>query len=77
QEKNLGDLAPKGLFNAALSEFEETFFKKLLLSTSGRINASARRAGISKVTLISKLKKYGINRLDYKSLEKVDMANGF
>ena len=37
---------------------------------SGKINASANFAGISKVTLISKLKKYDINRLTFRENAK-------
>lgn len=53
-------------YQESMEEFEELFFRKLLERNDGRINQSAQVCGISKVTLISKLKKYDINRLHFK-----------
>lgn len=46
--------------------FEREFFKKALNRYSGQINKTALEIGLSKVTLISKLKRYDIDRRDYK-----------
>lgn len=64
-------------YHLALESFEKAFFKRILAKHEGKINVTAQVAGISKVTLISKLKKYGINRRLYKNLNKVELANGF
>jgi transcriptional regulator with PAS, ATPase and Fis domain len=45
----------------ALEDFEKEFFEKKLEVCHGGINRTARLINISKVTLISKIKKYGIN----------------
>jgi DNA-binding NtrC family response regulator len=50
----------------ALEEFEKGFLERKLRKFQGRINFTAQMIEISKVTLISKVKKYGINTLDYK-----------
>ena len=51
----------------AIEIFEREFFYTLLERNQGKINQSAQVSGISKVTLISKLKKYGINRKEFKT----------
>jgi transcriptional regulator with PAS, ATPase and Fis domain len=45
----------------ALEDFEKEFLKQKLEVCHGGINRTARLINISKVTLISKIKKYGIN----------------
>ena len=57
-------------YKEALEQFERRYFEALMQKKSGKINASANFAGISKVTLISKLKKYDINRLTFRENAK-------
>ena len=55
------------LYSQAKSDFEKSYFDFLLRQNQGRINHSARIAGISKVTLIEKVRRYGIdvNQIKY------------
>lgn len=53
------------VYKDALADFEQTFLKKNLKRYQGKINHTALKTGINKVTLISKLKKYDINRKLY------------
>lgn len=50
-------------FNEALEHFESWYLKAKLSKYEGRVNETARLLGISKTTLISKAKKYGIDTL--------------
>ena len=50
----------------ALSNFERRFFDQVMTEFQGQVNRTANHIGLSKVTLISKLKKYGIDRREYK-----------
>ncbi|MBF0367798.1 MAG: sigma-54-dependent Fis family transcriptional regulator [Oligoflexia bacterium] len=50
-------------YPSALAEFEKVYFTHVLHKFSGRINLTANKINISKATLISKAKKYGINTL--------------
>jgi DNA-binding NtrC family response regulator len=52
----------------SMAFFEMSFFNSLLERNDGKINQSAQIAGISKGTLISKLRKYGINRKEFKKV---------
>jgi DNA-binding NtrC family response regulator len=52
----------------ALEIFESLFLKKMLKKYQGRINYTAEMVKISKVTLISKIKKYGINIQEFKMI---------
>ena len=61
-----GDESSYKQYYDELYRFEVAYFKRLLGDNEGRVNQSSQVAGISKVTLISKLKKYGINRLEFK-----------
>lgn len=45
----------------ALSDFEKRYFTETMDLTEGKLNQAARLCGLSKVTLITKLKKYEIN----------------
>jgi len=71
------DLATTRNYYDALGKFEVLFLENLLIRNNGMVTISAEEAGISKVTLITKLKKYGIDRRSYKFLNKVDLADGF
>jgi DNA-binding NtrC family response regulator len=57
-------------YYSALENFEKNFLEKKLQKFQGRINFTAQMIEISKVTLISKVRKYGINTLDYKIKHK-------
>lgn len=46
--------------------FERDIFEKIMIKNKGKVNNSALELGISKVTFISKLRKYGIDRRYYK-----------
>lgn len=50
-------------YNECLEHFEKMFFEQALEKYQGKVNLTARKLGISKTTLISKAKKYGINTL--------------
>lgn len=47
----------------SLELFEKVFFGQALEKYQGKVNLTARKLGISKTTLISKARKYGINTL--------------
>ena len=47
-------------FCDAKSHFESNFIRKVLLKNNGKINQTAREMGISKTTLIAKVRKYDI-----------------
>jgi two-component system response regulator AtoC len=58
-----GDLAP--LFHLEFHEskkrFETLYLREILRKQNGKINQTARVAGLSKVTLIEKIRRYGID----------------
>lgn len=54
----------------ALEEFERKYLEKVMYFFGGQINKTAKEIGLSKVTLISKLKKYDIDRRLYKIREE-------
>ena len=47
-------------------QFEKAFLSNLLKQTSGRINETARRAGITTRALFDKMQRYGLKKEDYK-----------
>ena len=49
------------LYNSAREHFERDFFNRVLIKFGGMINLTAKEIGISKSTLIAKIRKYGIN----------------
>ena len=53
---------PEMDFYAAKSHFEKRFFESVLGKNKGQVNKTAREIGVSKTTLIAKIKKYGISR---------------
>lgn len=65
------------LYYDALALFERSYFKRILRKYEGRVNITAQNIGLSKVTLISKLKKYDIDRREFKNLNIVEEAHGF
>ncbi len=62
REDKRGGSPPKGLYRVDLEAFERDYLKARLEERGYRINKTAREIKISKVTLLSKMKKYGINR---------------
>lgn len=48
-------------FHQAICNFEKKYLYEKLLEFGGKINKTSKEIGISKVTLISKVKKYDIN----------------
>lgn len=63
-------------FHNAVMDFEKNFLEQSLLKYNGRINQTSHEIGISKVTLISKIKKYDINIADIKSKFQKDKVVG-
>jgi transcriptional regulator with PAS, ATPase and Fis domain len=53
------------VYQEALESFEKRFFSYQLDKFKGKVNQTALETKVSKVTLIKKMKKYGLNRLDY------------
>lgn len=52
----------------AFNDFERDFFSTVMKETEGRVNHTAEQLGISKTTLIAKLKKYGISSLQIRAM---------
>lgn len=65
-EKNFISHFP-GDYSLALEQFEALYLKANLVRHQGRVNETARLLGISKTTLISKAKKYGIDTLSLRA----------
>lgn len=60
--------AAKGhLYHYSMESFEKNYLEQSLKKYAGKINLTAEMIGLNKVTLISKLKKYDINRLNFKN----------
>ncbi len=59
-------------YNKALECFEKKFFHNVIIKNGGAINKTARIIKISKTTLITKLKKYGI---DYGKLRNIEIGS--
>lgn len=55
------EMTSLGDYYEELADFERKFFTKKLEESEGKINLTARCCGLSKVTLLTKLKKYEIN----------------
>jgi DNA-binding NtrC family response regulator len=48
-------------YREAKSTFERTYLEEILYRCDGRINVTAKRSGLSKVTLIDKIRRYEID----------------
>lgn len=57
-------------YHEAIGKFEKDFFEGALKRVNGRVNYAAKELGISKTTLIAKLKKYGISSHMIKALSQ-------
>lgn len=64
--KNEVDSVNNDCFYEAQGKFEKSFLTKKLSKYQGRINYTSEMINLSKVTLISKIKKYDINIKDMK-----------
>lgn len=76
EKKTLKSLAKKSYYQA-LEEFEKSYFQDAFIKCRGKTNLTAQMTGISKATLISKVKKYGIDRDTIKKMELIKTAHGF
>lgn len=54
----------------ALEYFERTYFKDKMEKFNGRVNYASAQMGLSKSTLIAKLKKYGISSLKIRAMNE-------
>lgn len=61
-------------YSQAHERFEKTFFKRAMHYYEGRVNYASQQLGISKSTLIAKLKKYGINSLKIRAMSQEGAA---
>jgi DNA-binding NtrC family response regulator len=73
----IGDGARSGYryptdYREAKNHFEKSYLSEVLRRHDGRINETARESGMSKVTLIDKIRRYDIdvNRIRYGSIQK-------
>ena len=64
-------------YNDALSSFERDYLTQVMIQNQGKINKTAISIGMSKVTLISKLKKYDIDRRIFHNLKEKEITYGF
>ncbi|MBT3583300.1 MAG: sigma-54-dependent Fis family transcriptional regulator [Halobacteriovoraceae bacterium] len=62
-----GSAPTAGQYHDALNRFECLFLSQALERNRGKINQTCSQVGISKSTLLAKVKKYGINVLQMKS----------
>jgi len=56
-------------YKEALNEFEKRYLLSAMLKMKGQVNYASRSLGISKATLIAKMKKYAINIFEIKAKE--------
>jgi DNA-binding NtrC family response regulator len=59
-----------GSYYEALEEFEKKFFRAKMLELGGRVNYASEKLGLSKSTLIAKLRKYGISSLQIRAMSQ-------
>ncbi|MBD64102.1 MAG: hypothetical protein CME62_02770 [Halobacteriovoraceae bacterium] len=64
-----------GQYKQAMGEFEKQFLLQAMRRYQGKVNLTSEKIGLNKVTLISKLKKYDIDRRQYKL--NMDSVIGF
>jgi len=57
-----GSLPPPGAYDRLLPLFEKPLIETALDATGGNQSEAARRLGVSRVTLIDKMKKYGLGQ---------------
>lgn len=61
----LGDVLPVSIYEGILAEFELSLLKMVLAKTQGNQSKAAEILGISRGSLLKKLKKYGLNKRSY------------
>ncbi len=66
-----------GNYYELVDEFERNYLRDLMFKTKGKIVEAVKLSGLSKPTIISKLRKYDISRLDFKNLNYTKEAYGF
>ena len=69
-------VASSNSYYEALENFELNYLRKCMIRNNGAINKTAIEIGLSKVTLISKLKKYDIDRRLHKNKTKEEKVHG-
>ncbi|MHC4544144.1 MAG: sigma-54 dependent transcriptional regulator [Planctomycetota bacterium] len=52
-----------------LEQFERSYLTSLLTATKGRVGKAAKKAGIDSRSLFNKMKKYGLNKKDFRPKE--------
>ena len=52
-----------------IENFERDYFTALLRLTEGRVGKAAKKAGIDTRSLYDKMKKYGLNKKDFRPQE--------
>ncbi len=62
-------------YEEAISIFEKKYFEYVLRAANGRINKTAKEIGISKVTLIAKSRRYGIDSMAMRFEHNRNMYN--
>lgn len=68
EQQNIQKVESNKDYYKALERFERDYFEKVMRHYSGQINKTALEIGLSKVTLISKLKRYDIDRRNFKCM---------
>ena len=63
-------------YKAGRDRFERAYLAGLYLKTEGRVNEAARLSGLSKVTLIERTKRLGVERLNVAQLRAIIEAGG-
>jgi two-component system response regulator AtoC len=53
-----------------LENFERDYLTSLLLATNGKVGEVAKMAGINSRSLFDKMKRYGLNKKDFRSKTK-------
>lgn len=66
--------SPLVSYAEAYEEFEKRFFSRAMHYYEGRVNYASHQLGVSKSTLIAKLKKYGISSLKIRAMSQEGAA---
>jgi two-component system response regulator AtoC len=68
--KNMLDKPLKEAREILLENFERDYLTSLLLATNGKVGEVAKMAGINSRSLFDKMKRYGLNKKDFRSKTK-------
>ena len=66
QADEMMDQPLKAAQKSILEKFERNYFTSLLCLTEGRVGEAAKKAGIDTRSLYEKMKKYGLNKKDFR-----------